>query len=242
MANERLSFIQEGESQFGTPNSLQTSALQQNPFTGFGGVSDLDILQTGASNQAGIVEGTFSDPEFSRTKRLLPIGQAPETTSDLPEDDSINLKNELAQIQAMRRGSGSGGLGKTIGGTAGGAIGSIWGPAGTVVGSAVGGTAGSLVDYMIDKDADDKADIIRTSALKKEKIRLATKQNTDDYLQGVINAKQRAISSTEAGLTKSQLVKQMRSNLMKELINNIGDVKKNKRAKQQQFIQSRSLV
>jgi len=214
-----------------------------NQYTSPSGIQDysqfgLNQLQQGASSSM-----------FPKVEGLQPIQQqpqrspiqAPQAPQATQAQTTMDLSGQLAQIQAMNQGQSSG-IGGTIGGAAGtGASSLIGGPEGAAAGAALG-AVGNVVDFMINSDKAKKAEQIKLDAIRREKIRMTTRENSDSWMQRMADAKSMAISTEQANVSKYELSKQLREQFIQELFGKVAATKQRKQQSQQSFIQSRSLL
>jgi len=198
---------------------------------------NLDVMQAGASNQAGVA------PTGISSRPNLAVASTPTTgIQTSPVSESSKLEDELATIRALNQGQTSGGLGKTIGGAAGTGAGAYFGGStGAAVGGSAGSAVGSIVDYMIEKDANDEAQIIRENALRKEKNRNIKKASTNAWLENLASMKGVALSEEQAGMDKRQAAKSVRENFMANLMNKIAQGTQRDEILKNKFLKSRSL-
>jgi hypothetical protein len=197
------------------------------------------INATSAEQQVGTVSAT---PIATKTATGI---------EEEKKESSLDMQNELAQIQALSNVSNaSGGLGTAIGtgvGTGGGAIvGSLIPVVGTgigaVAGGAVGGAIGSVVDFMIDSNAKDR--IARKQADLKRK--LIKKQQRKSNAKGIAERKARlkgiGLSLEEEALTADQAIKNERKNTLSNVMFDIGQKNAFKNQLNTSFKAQRGLV
>ncbi len=221
----------------------------ENPtYTGVSGIQtpgtfNLDMLQAGASNEAGVYPETYAggpNLEVAPT----PTGVATPQIMQADTSESTRMSDELAAIRALNQGQASGGLGKTIGGAAGAGIGLATGtgPIGATVGGAAGGAVGSIVDYMIDKDASDKAEAKRKEAIKKQIEREKAIANSQAITEARAQRRGIALSREEAAMTGQDVINQSRKNMLQNLLNSINQKAEQDEVLKQKFLKSRRIA
>jgi hypothetical protein len=172
---------------------------------------------------------TTSQPE-RRLQGIQTIGQPAPTAKAEPSKSSLDMQQELAQIEALSQQAQSSNLGGAIGTGVGVGAGAVAGSlipvvgtgVGATAGGAVGGAVGSIVDYMIDSNEKDR--IARKQADLKRK--LIKKQQRKGNARAMANRKARlkgiGLSLEQEALTGEQAIKNERRATLSNLMYDIG--------------------
>lgn len=158
---------------------------------------------------------------------------------------SLDMKSELATIQALRAGQAppGSGTGQTVGQLAGTGAGlAFGGPAGAAAGGIVGGTAGSLVDWFIEKDAKANASKRELTAKRK----LLDKEKTRAISTGISDRKARlqgiALSEEEQAMTALDMEKKEREGTMSNLLADLREKKEFEQYLTDSFLEKRKFI
>jgi len=199
-----------------TRANTSITGIQSSPST-----FNLDVLQAGASPQA------VSSP----------------TGIQATPSKTIDLKDELAQIQAIKVGQApqGSGVGQTVGTVGGAGVAAALG-APPQAGAVVGGTVGSIVDYMIDKDAADKAEAKRKEALKKQIEREKAIANSRAITEDRARRRGIALSREEEAMTSQDVINQSRRSMLQNLLSSINQKAQSDEVLKQKFLKSRRVA
>jgi hypothetical protein len=196
------------------------------------GTFELDVLQTGASNKAGITDTTTPRLGIASTP---PVEQ---------EKSSLDLSKELKEIQAIKGGGATtGGIGTSLGGSIGiGVGGAIGGPEGAAIGQGVGQALGSVVDYIIDDDSNKKANEERLSALQREKERQAGIARSQANIEALANRRGMAFGREQEAFTKQGVVNDMRKTALMRLLGGINQKAQTDEVLKNKFLKDRRIA
>lgn len=139
-------------------------------------------------------------------------------TTQTGSPSSLDMKSELATIQALSAGQApqGSGFGQTLGQLGGTGMGAAFGS--PEIGAAAGGTAGSLVDWFINKNAGDNTRKRELTTKRKLLDKAKRKGIADATAERRANIRGIALSEEQQAMTKEDMAKNERERLLTDLM------------------------